>query len=59
MENFCEAPAVAITEVGGGGEGVRFRSEPPRAPRVVSQDSVQKRLEFQPKSTALQQELRL
>jgi len=31
---------------------VRFRSEPPRAPRVVSRGSVQKKLEFQPKGTA-------
>ncbi len=31
---------------------VRFRSEPPRARRVVSRGSVQKRLEFQPKGTA-------
>ena len=30
---------------------VRFRSEPPRARRVVSRGSVQKRLEFQPKGT--------
>jgi len=31
---------------------VRLGLEPPRAPRVVSQCSVQKRLEFQPKGTA-------
>ncbi|MFH1938057.1 MAG: hypothetical protein ABIJ60_00785, partial [Patescibacteria group bacterium] len=31
---------------------VRFRSEPPRARRVVSRGSVQKKLEFQPKGTA-------
>jgi len=33
---------------------VRFRSEPPRARRVVSRGSVQKKLEFQPKGTATQ-----
>jgi cell division protein FtsB len=33
---------------------VRFRSEPPRARRVVSRGSVQKKLEFQPKGTAPQ-----
>ncbi len=32
---------------------VRFRSEPSRARRVVSRGSVQKRLEFQPKGTAI------
>jgi len=31
---------------------VRESSEPPRAPRVISRGSVQKRLEFQPKGTA-------
>jgi len=31
---------------------VRFRPKPPRAPRVVSRGSVQKKLEFQPKGTA-------
>ncbi|MAZ67150.1 hypothetical protein CL652_00005, partial [bacterium] len=31
---------------------VRFSSEPSRAPRVISRDSVQKKLEFQPKGTA-------
>ena len=31
---------------------VRESSEPPRAPRVISRGSVQKKLEFQPKGTA-------
>jgi len=47
----AEASGNAPTELSRS-PSVRLSSEPPRAPRVISRGSVQKKLEFQPKGTA-------
>ena len=51
-ENFCEVSAGAIAEAGGGARAYDLVQSHHALRACVSQGSVQKKLEFQPKGTA-------